>query len=189
MEPKRQRTAYTRHQMLELEKVSCQLQILVLAISKCWTILTTFSCFRNFTSIAILQGDVASRLLTLYVCQKGRSKFGFKIGEWSTKRTTNFQTRKMCAERPILQASPPSFSLKISPRPPQLPAIIKPQQPHPAQEVEEEQPTVGEWPPPQATLLLALPVNYLTYPLAALSKNPANMGWQVFSASEIGRIL
>lgn len=171
--------------MLELEKVSCQIWTTDAGDVYAWVEFTNFVFFRNFTSTVILHVDVASRLLTLYVCQKGRSKFGSKIEEWSTKKTTNFQTRKMCAGRQTLQASPPSFSLKISPQPPQLPAIIKPQ---PLQ-VQEVRPAVVGWPPPPATLHLAQPVNYLIYPLAALNKNLVNMAWQVSSASEFGRIL
>ena len=187
MEPKRQRTAYTRHQMLELEKVSCQLYVNEAGVLQCRRMnFTNFVFFRNFTSTVILHVDVASRLLTLYVCQRGRSKFGSKIEEWSTKKTTNFQTQKMFAGRPTLPASPPSFSLKISPQPPQLPAIIKPQPPQAQEEVRS--PVVG-WPPHPATLHLAQPVNYLIYPLAALNKNLDSMAWQVSSASEIGRIL
>ena len=67
---------------------------------------------RSFTLTDTWPGEDASRLLTLSVCQNGKSKSGSRTAEWSTKRTTSCPTRRTCVARPIPPASRPSSLLK-----------------------------------------------------------------------------
>ena len=79
---------------------------------------------RSFTLTDTWPGEDASRLLTLSVCQNGKSKSGSRTAEWSTKRTTSCPTRRTCVARPIPPASRPSSLLKR--RSPMLRAARRP---------------------------------------------------------------
>ena len=83
---------------------------------------------KSFTSIATWTKGGTLSLHMPWVCLYGRSKFGSKIDEWSTKKTTSYPTQKMCDRRPTRRVSQHLSDLGWPPH--QLPHLRPHQQPH-----------------------------------------------------------